>query len=186
MDIELVELMSKGSEPAFLEIYHRYKGILYQFAYRRLQDQLEVDDIIQELFATLWVKRETLDLKTNVSGYLYAAVRNRILDIIAHKQVESVYIQSLQEFVDHGNAITDHRLRQNMLQELIEKEVANLPKKMREVFELSRKYHLSHKEISEKLEISEKTVKNQINNALKILRVKLGLLIYLYLLTKYR
>ena len=62
---------------------------------------------------------------------------------------------------------------------IIEKEIAELPAKMREVFELSRKQHFSHKQIAEKLEISEQTVSKHVANALRILRVRLGVFIYL-------
>jgi RNA polymerase sigma-70 factor (family 1) len=181
-DHELVILLKEGDEAAYTEIYNRYKGVLYQHAYRRLPNQGEVDDIIHELFTTLWIKRETLIFKTNLAGYLYTAVRNRIINYIAHQQIASDYVESLQEFMDKGIAVTDYRVRLSMLQQVIEKEIENLPAKMREIFELSRKSQLSHQEIAFKLEISEKTVKNQVHNALKILRVRLGLIVYLYFL----
>jgi len=181
-DNELVDLLKTGDQYAYTEIYNRYKGVLYQHAYKRLPNQGEVDDIIHELFTTLWTKRETIVFKTNLSGYLYTAVRNRILDYISHQQVESAYFANLQQFIDHGAGVTDHRVRSNMLRDLIEKEISSLPAKMREVFELSRKSEFSHQEIADKLDISEKTVKNQIHNALKILRVRLGVFIYLCLL----
>jgi RNA polymerase sigma-70 factor (family 1) len=181
-DHELVVLLKTGNQDAYTEIYNRYKRLLYQHAFKRLHNQEEVDDIIHDLFTILWVKRESLELKTNLSGYLYTAVRNRILDHISHQQIESNYIVNLQQFLDKGVAVTDHRVRFNMLQELIDKEIAELPSKMREIFELSRKSQLSHQEIAEQLDISKKTVKNQVNNALKILRVRLGLFVFLYLL----
>jgi RNA polymerase sigma factor (sigma-70 family) len=94
------------------------------------------------------------------------------------------YIKSYEHIVDNGSAITDHGIRVKLLKEFIEKEVSNLPPKMREIFELSRNEHLSHKEIAHKLEVSEKTVRNQINNALKILRGKWGIVIYLLFVTR--
>jgi RNA polymerase sigma-70 factor (family 1) len=181
-DHELVVLLKTSDEGSYTEIYNRYKRILYQHAYKRLHNQEEVDDIIHELFATLWIRRESLELKINLSGYLYTAVRNRILDYISHQQIESTYIVNLQQFLEKGVAVTDHRVRLNMLQELIDKEIAFLPEKMREIFELSRKSQLSHQEIANKLDISKKTVKNQVNNALKILRVRLGLFVFICLL----
>jgi RNA polymerase sigma-70 factor (ECF subfamily) len=66
------------------------------------------------------------------------------------------------------------------MEELIEKEIAALPPKMREVFELSRKANLNYREISEKLNISDNTVKKQMSNALKILRSRLGVLFDLF------
>ncbi len=71
---------------------------------------------------------------------------------------------------------TGHRVRENDLKAYIEKEIQALPPKMKQIFELSRKAHLSHKEIAEKLDTSENNVSTQITNALRILRTKIGIL----------
>jgi RNA polymerase sigma-70 factor (family 1) len=184
-DNELVGLLKESSRAAYTEIYNRYKGILFMHAYKRLQSRAEAEDTLQEIFTGLWVKREELTITSNLSGYLYSAVRNRILDYFSHQEVASRYISSFQGFLDKGEMQADHRVRENQLKVLIEKEIDNLPAKMREIFILSRKEHLSHKEIAGQLGISEKTVKNQINNALKTLRTKLGLLVFLYVLFIY-
>lgn len=76
-------------------------------------------------------------------------------------------------FIEKGEYVTDQQLLEQELKEAIEKEIALLPPKMREVFELSRKQDLSYKEIADQLHISDKTVKKQVNNALHILREKL-------------
>jgi RNA polymerase sigma-70 factor (ECF subfamily) len=162
-----------GDRAAYTEIYKRYTGVLFAHAYHKLQDREEARDAVQELFAVLWSKRETISISSTLCGYLYSAVRNRVLNTILHKKIESGYISHLQKFT-HQEAITDHLVREKELSLLIETEVAMLPSKMREIFELSRKSNLSHREIAHQLDISEKTVKNQVNNALKILRVKLG------------
>lgn len=184
-DQQLVVLLSKEDGGAYTEVYNRYKGVLFQHAYKKLGSQQEAEDIIQELFAALWAKRYTLVPSESLSGYLYTAVRNRILDFISKSQVRKDYVEGLQHFINTEVAITDHLVRSNMLRKKIEAEVAELPDKMREIFELSRKLQLSHREIAEQLGISEKTVKNQINNALKILRKRLGVLVYLMLLLKF-
>jgi RNA polymerase sigma-70 factor (family 1) len=178
-DHDLVAFLKDGDKTAFTEIYNRYKGLLYIHAYNRLRNQQEADDVVHELFASLWTKREELFLKTHLSGYLYQAIRNRVIDVISHKKVESAYMVSLQYFIDHSEAVTDHLVRENELSALIEKEISALPPKMREVFELSRRANLSHKEIAGKLELSEMTVKKHVNNALKILRGKFGLISFL-------
>ncbi|HMG07901.1 MAG TPA: sigma-70 family RNA polymerase sigma factor, partial [Mucilaginibacter sp.] len=165
-DIELVALLKTGDREAFAEIYTRYKRLLFVHAYKRLKSQEEVEDIIHELFATLWAKHETITFKTHLSGYLYTSIRNRILDKVYQKQKESVYIQSLQKFIDEGEAVTDHLARHNEMSALIEKEIAALPRKMRVVFELSRKAELSHREIAEQLDISEQTVRKHVQHAL--------------------
>lgn len=181
-DFELVSLLRQSNHAAYTEIYDRYKGLLLVHAHRYLQNQQEAEDTLHEIFVSLWAKRESFNITTNLSGYLYTAVRNRILDHFSHREVQSRYISSFGEFLEKGEANTDHKIRENQLKSLIEKEIDALPGKMREIFLLSRKANLSHKEIAGQLDISEKTVKNQVNNALKILRGKLGLLIYLYML----
>ncbi|MBB6107604.1 RNA polymerase sigma-70 factor, ECF subfamily [Mucilaginibacter lappiensis] len=181
-DFDLVALIKEDDHGAYREIYHRYTGILYTHAYSKLQDREEAKDVVQDVFSSLWSKRATIEFQVNISGYLYTSLRNKILNIIAHKKIESDYADSLQAFLDHGKADTDYLTRTNQLQAIVENEVANMPPKMREIFELSRKKHFSRREIALELGISEKTVKNQINNALKVLRVKLGILNYLLFL----
>lgn len=75
------------------------------------------------------------------------------------------------------------QVREGQLGKIIYQELASLPERVRIIFQMSRKQHLSHKEIADELDISEKTIKNQVNGALKVLRTKLGLLVYLLLLS---
>ena len=142
-----------------------------------LDDQDETKDVIQEIFTTLWHKRHSLVITTSVKSYLYSAVRNKVLNLLAHRKFEINYLNSLQHAIDIAEDGVEDRIREKQLIILIEKEIGQLPTKMREVFELSRKQHLSNKEIAEKLNISDKTVKKQINNAIKILRPKINIII---------
>jgi RNA polymerase sigma-70 factor (family 1) len=173
-DQELVSLLKKGDTAAYTQIYDRYERLLFIHAYKRLQNREEARDIIQDLFIVLWTKREDVNLISSLRAYLYTATRNRIFDLIARQKLQSNYVLSLQKFIDAGDYTTDHRIRINQLNAIIEKEIAQLPAKMREVFELSRNEQLSHREIAERLDISEQTVKKQVQNALKVLKVKLG------------
>jgi RNA polymerase sigma-70 factor (family 1) len=184
-DQELMSLLKEGDRLAFTEIYDRYKGPLYIHAFNLLRDREEAKDILQQTFTVLWNGRHGFNLKSYLSGYLYAAVRNKIFKLLAHKKVESKYMTALASFSEEGECITDHLVREHQLLAIIEKEIAELPEKMREIFELSRKTGLSHKEIAVRLNLSEKTVRNQINNALKILRGRLGLVVYLILVFRF-
>jgi RNA polymerase sigma-70 factor (ECF subfamily) len=180
-DSELITLLKDGNAVAYTIIYNRYFDTLYLHAYQKLRDKEEAEDILHELFAQLWNKRDTLSINSTLSGYLYTAVRNKILDVISHQQVESKYIDSLQGFLNQGYCITDHRIRERQLAQLIENGISSLPLKMREVFDLSRKHNLTHKEIATQLNLSEETVKKQIKNALKLLRLKLGTMLFVAL-----
>jgi RNA polymerase sigma-70 factor (ECF subfamily) len=177
-DHDLASLLQQGDQQAYTEIYKRYHAAIYIHVFNRLRVREESRDLVHDLFSSLWHKKEELNLQTSLKAYLYTAARYKVFDWISRRQVQSQYIDSISNFWDTGECITDHRVRERQLMELIELEIAALPSKMREVFELSRKDGLSHREIAGKLDISEKTVKKQVNNSLKILRAKLGTTIF--------
>ncbi|WP_257668946.1 RNA polymerase sigma-70 factor [Parapedobacter tibetensis] len=162
---------------AFKAVYDRYWELLYRHAMRMIGDEEEVKDIIQEVFLSLWNKAPQLELHTSLSAYLYTAVRNRVLNLIEKNQTRNSYRTYLEASSSAYHCITEDDVRAKELQRLIEAEVNNLPAKMRVVFQLSREEDQSYKQIAHKLEISEKTVKKQVSNALKVLRMKLGSLL---------
>jgi RNA polymerase sigma-70 factor (ECF subfamily) len=172
-DDELLLLFKAGDRNAYEQIYNRYWAIMYVYARKILTDEDDAQDVIQEVFTYLWDKGHELNIKSSLSLYLYTSVRYRIFDLIDHKKVRTDYKTYLQRFIQEGEYITDEQLREKELIAVIEKEVSLLPPKMREMFELSRKEGLSHKEIAEKLGVSDLTVKKQVSNAVKILKGKL-------------
>lgn len=182
-DMVLVSLLKEDDQTAFTEIYNRFKGVLYVHAYKRLKDSIEAEDAVHDVFAQLWLKREKLNIETgNLAGYLYTITRNTVLTTISRRGYADKYFSGHWQDLSVENAVTDYRLRENQLKELIEKQVSALPKKMREIFELSRNAQLSHKEISAQLGISENTVKSQINSALRLLKSKLGAVFFVWML----
>jgi RNA polymerase sigma-70 factor (family 1) len=176
-DNELLSLLREGNTLAYTEIYDRFNGLLYLFAYKRLRDREEAKDIIHELFLSLWANRENLPQAANLSAYLYTAVRNRVINNITHQKTVDRYIDSFQDYIYANNNNTDHLVRHNDLLQFIEKQIAGLPPKTRLVFEMSRKTNLTRKEIAAELHITEETVKSHMHGALKTLRLKLGALV---------
>jgi len=174
-DVDLVILLKTGDEDAFTEIYNRYWSVLYLHARHMLNNRDNARDIVQEVFTNIWNKAKDLELSTSLNAYLYKSVRNSVLNLIRKEKQESHYITELGDFYDKGDFITDVQVNFNELKRLIDQEVQMLPKKMRQVFEMSRNENLSHAQISEKLNISDLTVKKQINKAIHILRRKLDI-----------
>jgi RNA polymerase sigma-70 factor (family 1) len=182
-DNELVLLFKKDDHAAFTEIYIRYSSALYNSAYKILQDRDEVKDLVQEVFTTLWNRRSDFTLNTNLAGYLYVAVRNKALKTISHQQVKSKYSTLLQQkTTTETQIVTDYAIREKQLVEIIDSHINELPAKMRQILNMSRKSYLTHKEIANELDLSESTVKKQVNNALKILRLKLEAFLVLFTL----
>jgi RNA polymerase sigma-70 factor (family 1) len=176
-DQELAALLRQGDTAAFAQIYHQFKARLYLHALRTLKDPDDATDLVQEVFTNLWDKRESFTIKSSIGNYLYGAVRNRVFNHIAHQTITTQYAQSIQSFLASGEMITDNLIREKELAAIIEREINSLPEKMRQVFLISRNTDLSHKEIGKQLGISDKTVKKQVGNAVRILRLKINLLV---------
>lgn len=174
-DDELIQLLKDSDHLAYTEIYNRYFSLLYIHACKKLQDEDQAKDIVQEVFTTLWFKHN-LDLQVkDLAAYLFTAVRNKIFDLFAHEKVKSKYLESLNNFYQTNYPVpTDHKIREQQLQEYIDRQIAQLPRKMRTIFELSRKEQLTYQEIAKQLDISENNVSKQVNNALRLIKTKLG------------
>lgn len=171
-DNELLGLIQSGDKHAFEEIYERFNGLLYIYACKLVSDREDARDIVQEIFVYLW-SNPNIKIKAQLSAYLYTAVRYKVFDWLDKNKSKSNYLLSLENFVEQGNCQTDEYIREREFASIIEKEVSLLPPKMRQIFEMSRQQHLSQKEIAQLLHLSDKTVKKQMSNALKVLRLKL-------------
>lgn len=139
-----------------------------------LKEENESEDVVQEVFTKLWQRAPSLQTDISIGAYLYIATRNAILNFFSKNQVHHAYLLDLGSFLDQAQEITDHRIRERILSKLIEEEIEKLPPRMREVFELKRKKNLSYKEIAGVMNISELTVKTQMNKAISTLRTKFG------------
>jgi RNA polymerase sigma-70 factor (ECF subfamily) len=172
-DLALMSLLAEDDKLAYEEIYERYKAPLYLHAYRMLHSVEEAQDVLHDIFVSLWCKRHDIVLETALAPYLYRAVRHRVLNVISRKKIQNRYLDSIESFLEQGCCETELQIRENELVEIIEREIALLPPKMRKVFELSRKRNLSYHEIANTLGIADNTVKKQVHKALTILRDKL-------------
>ncbi len=182
-DKVLLSFVQKGRTEAFRELYERYWENLYAHASAMTSCEDTAKDIVQELFLELWDKKENLDIQISLKAYLYRIVRNKVLNTYAQHKIHEKYMISLAQYGEVGENRTDYLLRENLVQERIDEEISALPLKMRQIFEMSRNGNKTHKEIAEELNISDKTVKKQVNNALKILKSRLAYVFYYLLLT---
>ncbi|SDF15175.1 RNA polymerase sigma-70 factor, ECF subfamily [Mucilaginibacter pineti] len=172
-DSELVDKLNQQDNRAFEEVYNRYWLPLYNHARRMLKDEDEAADVVQEIFSAVLEKMGSLTFHTTLAAYLFQATRFRIINLFHREQVKIKYVQSLKAYINKHSAPADEVYREKEMAELIEHEIAALPPRMREVFELSRKAYLTNKEIAEITSISEATVKKHLAVALKRLRAKL-------------
>ncbi|MEI2274352.1 RNA polymerase sigma-70 factor [Sphingobacterium sp. ML3W] len=173
-DSELVSLLKHGDREAFAEIYDRYSMMIYYKVNQMLRDENASKDLVQDLFTSIWEKCDLIRDNVGISSYLYVAARNRVLNYIQRGKTKSDYLTEIGKYSLQVNDETLEKIDEKDLMLLLTSEIARLPAKMREVFELSRLEDLSHREIAERLNLSESTVKKQVQNALKILKVRLS------------
>lgn len=178
-DLELTKRLRSGDDAAFREIYHRYDKPLYLYAYHKLGRKEEARDVIHDVFAWLLDHRETIDLKTTLSGYLYQSVLHKVFNIFKHQKVLEKYASEEYTYTDIESTETDYLIREKDIMAMVEKEIAMMPPRMREIYTLRSKNYMTNKQIAEQLGIAEATVATQIKRAMKHLRLKLGLAVYL-------
>ncbi|WP_164112193.1 MULTISPECIES: RNA polymerase sigma factor [Sphingobacterium] len=177
----LLEKLRLGNNMAFSILYERYYAQLYLHAYQKIKDREVAKDIVHDLFTYIWDKREKFQIKDSLTAYLYQSVRNRVINYVANQNVSSSYIQSFGQYLNAPANTTDHLVREREFKALVEKEIEQLPPQIRKVFELSRKEYLSHKEIAEKLNLTEHTVRGYVKIALRALKLKFGNLFWAFL-----
>jgi RNA polymerase sigma-70 factor (family 1) len=172
-DNALVILLKEGDKVAYTEIYNRYFLLMFRFAYRKLQDEELAKDFVQELFTTLWHKREKVLPEGNLAQFLYIKLRSNILNHYAHQKVETKYIDFLANFANAVADNADHKIRESQLKAYIDRQISKLPPQMRKIFRMSREEQLSNREIASKLETTESNISKQIGGAKEILGKKI-------------
>ncbi|GAA4314199.1 RNA polymerase sigma-70 factor [Mucilaginibacter gynuensis] len=173
-DARLLELIRYDDRSAFEILYNRYASKVFHAAYNLFRDRDVCEDLVQELFIDIWAKRQQLNVD-NVHAYLKVAIKNRVLAYI-RSQKAMLDVTAMEQLIEDYTA--DSETLQHDITRLLEKNVAELPEKCRQIFILSRKEYLSNKEIASRLNISIKTVENQMTIALRYLRTT-GLTDYL-------
>ncbi len=174
-DARLVELLSKGDEDAFCELYIRYKKRLFSFALKFLKDQNLTEDTIQDIFTHLWESRFFIDSNYNFSSYLFTITKNRILNTLKKYNTEEnvlnlIMSKSLLEQASADNGIIDSEYKS-----LFKAAINKLPPTRKKIFVLSRIKHMTHKEIAETLNISVYTVQEHISESLKCIKKYLSI-----------
>ena len=182
----LFALLREGDESAFEQIYKLYWTQLFNTAYKRLPEKEKCNDIIQNVFTDLWNRRTTLDLD-NPSAYLHTAVRFQVLKQVSRNPKNNAFTDSFEtELI--SPLTTDGEVLEKEVKVLIELFIKALPQKRRDIFLMYYFKGLSTSQISSQLNVSQKTVQNQLATASNALRLRLtqlflSMLILMFLLS---
>lgn len=173
-DKELTELLEAGDDYAFTEIYNRYWKKLFSIAANKIKDLDEAEEIVQDIFISLWKRRDELGVIDTLSNYLAASVKYRVIKILNKRSHQQKYAEYSMQTLNLADDSTQQLLDFEELRARLSKFVADLPEKCRMVYQLSRESGYPQKKIAEEMGISEKTVEAHLSKALKTLRTRLS------------
>lgn len=162
-------LFKSNPQECFRQIYDQYYEEMCRTAFKVVVDQQTSEDIVQEVLTEMWKKRETIEISGSIVGYLKRSVYYRSLNFVKAKANQMQDLDTVAHFENKDISIEEDIYGQELFEE-IDEVVQSLPERCKAVFALSRYEEMSYKEIGEALNISTKTVENQISKALGILR----------------
>lgn len=171
-DQELLEAIRNDDERAFHELFRRYWKKVHCMAYSRVRSKELTEEIVQDLFISLWNKRASLAI-TNLPSYLYTSVKHRVLNYIESQIVRRKYWEYYKNYIPQQEEATAQAVEFDALMEAIETGIERLPEKSKKVFRLNRLEGLSIPEIASTLNLSEKAIQYHLTQSLKKLRLHL-------------
>jgi RNA polymerase sigma-70 factor (ECF subfamily) len=172
---QTITLLLQGDEATYERVYKQYFQSLYAYAYSIIEDVMQAEEIVQQLFLKIWEKKENIHIETSLQAYLYKSVYFQSLNYIKHLKVRNEHqkhtvFQMKQSPAEQAGQQLDLKL----LESRFRKALSDLPEQCRTVFQLSRFEELKYREIAGRLGISEKTVEHHMGKALRVLRTKLA------------
>jgi RNA polymerase sigma-70 factor (ECF subfamily) len=170
-DEELLIMLQQGDEHALTLLYRRHWQFLFLTAYQVLKDKEACKDLVQELFTDIWQKAAGIRLTGSFKAYLANSIRYKVFRYIRQNPAREEWFEHLAERMQTPSPESELAVKE--LKALLNALVDTLPEKCAQIYRMSRDQQLSYKEIAERMNVSVKTVENQINIALRRLRIAL-------------
>jgi len=169
-----IDRIKSGDEEAFKEFFFDHYNDVFRFIYRMTQNKETSKDLTQDTFFNFYKSLDKLNPTIPPNYYLFRIAKNLTLNYLTRKEIVSNFDPDDEDTINSFFESPESEYNASFVEDDIQKAIQTLPNRCRAVFILSRYHNLSYQEISETLEISIQTVKNQINKAISILRKKLS------------
>ena len=170
----LVSQLRNNDVKSFDILFENYSSKLYRFSFSLLKNHEDSKEIVQETFFRVWDKRREIDSSKSFKSFLFTISYHLIIDQLRLKLKDQEYRSFLKEYFKTEELRMNSEPDYETLNRQISAIVEELPAKRKQIFTMSREQDLSHKEIAAQLNITAKTVENQINLALKLIKSRLG------------
>ncbi|SDK65262.1 RNA polymerase sigma-70 factor, ECF subfamily [Pedobacter sp. ok626] len=165
-----MEAFQNGDEKALAHFFKLHSKSLAYFTNRMVSDQAEADDIVSACFLKLWQKHENFKTAENIKAFLYISCRNACLDYLASLKVRTVAQEKYITHFETGEDTILYDVIQTEVLDLVNKEIEELPDKMKVIFKMLYIDGKSTSEIAEELGLSIQTVRNQKTKAIAVIK----------------
>ena len=173
-DQKLLSRLKKSDKNSLRDLFIKYHQSLFNFVLYRVKDEVIADDIVQDTFFRVWKHRNSIKPNQSFFSYIAKISNNLCMDYFRHENVKLRHQEHIPQLTQSGADNPAIQYESKILEDKIHSIVNNsLPEKCREIFILSRVNGLPNQDIAELLEVSRRTVENQLYRALKVLRSKL-------------
>jgi RNA polymerase sigma-70 factor (ECF subfamily) len=172
-DKALLEQAKIGDHAAFGQLFDKYWEDLFRMAYKRLRSKEGAEDIVQDVFLSLWNNIQQVEIEGSLGAYLFISLRNKIFNYYEKQSVRLKYLLRQPFNPVQSEDLICSNINSKELRQVVAAEVGRMPPKMKEIYLLSREQHLPVSDIAAMLSIAPQTVKNQLNQALDRIRVSL-------------
>lgn len=164
---ELILGLKQSSLSAYKTLFLEYYSIIHRFLTAIIKDDAAAEDVAQNIFLKVWLKRADLDENKSIRTYLYVLAKNEAINLMRRES----RLKSLDEIASPADASgVQERVEYNETNDRVRRSVMGMPTQRKTIFEMSRIDNLSNKEISQILNLSVRTVEKHIELALKDIR----------------
>lgn len=172
-EAKMLSLLVQGSEYTFTRIFDRYQPRVFAAALDLLKSRELAKDVVQEVFLKVWTRREAFENVRNLEAFIFTMAKNITLNVLRKKatEVAAAYQYAIRR--DTACSTAEHPLADQQYAALLKETLEKLPPQQRRVYELSRMEGLTHEDIALRLNISDRTVNNHMNTALRFIRESL-------------
>lgn len=180
------KLIKEGNKSAYEKLFNEFAPKIYHFSLSYLHNTADAEELVQDVFLKIWDKRETLDQSGNLKAFIYKVAINTIYDFIRRKNVEHAFKDYVEAHATNSSSNTWHEVIYHEMQDRLNELIEQFPEQRKKIFKMSKQEGLTNDEIAGKLNLSKRTVENQLYRAVAYLKEHLKnepftFIVFLYL-----